>query len=57
MSQKVDFGVHRKKHEKGVLFTSFHAFFIISPLFQKVCFLKQRVYAASQRYLRCHMIF
>ena len=42
MSQKVDFRVHRKKHEKGALFTSFHAFFIISPLFQKVCFLKQR---------------
>ena len=27
MSQKVDFRVHRKKHEKGALFTSFHAFF------------------------------
>lgn len=41
MSQKVDFGVHRKKHEKGGVFTSFHAFFIISPLFQNVCFVKQ----------------
>lgn len=27
MSQKVDFGVHGKKHEKGGVFTSFHAFF------------------------------